>query len=143
MENDAGVIVAAKGFLVHKGKVLVLRKVQTAEYHDNVGKYQLPGGRLQPGESFLGGLRREVKEECGLELATIGRPLFVFDWWPTIKGHRAHIVGIFMLCTPKNGEVHVGDEHDGFEWIDPTEHASCNLMENEHQVFEAYLKLGT
>ncbi|KOR90138.1 NUDIX hydrolase [Paenibacillus solani] len=34
------------------------------------GSWELPGGTLEPGESYMEGLRREVREELGAELET-------------------------------------------------------------------------
>ncbi len=34
------------------------------------GKHFMPGGRLEPGESFQNGLTREIKEECGLDIVS-------------------------------------------------------------------------
>jgi 8-oxo-dGTP pyrophosphatase MutT (NUDIX family) len=53
----------AKVILVNGGEVLLLR--HTYEF----GRYGLPGGGLDGDEDPLAGLKREVKEELGIELA--------------------------------------------------------------------------
>lgn len=50
---------------IKEGKVLLLRRANTG-YED--GNYGLPAGHLEDGESITDGLRREVKEEIGLDI---------------------------------------------------------------------------
>lgn len=55
------------GGLIHdgRGRVVLLRHVATKGWGD---AWLTPGGRLEEGETVLNGLRREVREEVGLEL---------------------------------------------------------------------------
>ncbi|HLE54943.1 MAG TPA: NUDIX hydrolase [Thermoplasmata archaeon] len=55
------------GGLIHdgQGRVLLLRHVPAKGWGD---AWLTPGGRLEEGETVLDGLRREVREEVGLEL---------------------------------------------------------------------------
>lgn len=132
--------IAAKAFIVHEGRVLVLREAPTKRSGTHIGEYQVPGGRMRPDETFEEALRRETREECGLELSSIVGPLYVTDWWPVVNGQRWHIVGMFMLCESHDARVALSSEHDAFEWIDPKEHDAWDLVENEHPAFEAYLR---
>lgn len=66
--RDLVLRVAAKGVIVNKGRVLILREAETYIEGTNIGKYGLPGGRIELGESFMDGLHRETKEETGLEV---------------------------------------------------------------------------
>jgi 8-oxo-dGTP pyrophosphatase MutT (NUDIX family) len=133
--------VAAKAFIVRDDKVLILREAPTKKSGTNIGWYQLPGGRIEPHESFEQGLRRETLEECGLKIQTIGSPIDVHDWWPKVKNEQWHIVGIFVKCNPELGEIVLSEEHDEHAWIDPKQHYDWKIVEDEHAVFEAYLKL--
>lgn len=47
------------------GRVLLVRRADT-------GDWELPGGRLDPGESVLQAVRREVAEESGVTIAVTG-----------------------------------------------------------------------
>jgi ADP-ribose pyrophosphatase YjhB (NUDIX family) len=51
--------------LIEKEQIFLLRRYNTG-YED--GKYSLPAGHLEEGESAAEGLLREVREEIGLEL---------------------------------------------------------------------------
>lgn len=132
--------VAMKAVIVHEGKVLLLREAKTYVEGTNVGKYHMPGGRIEPGEHWQEALKREVKEETGLEI-TIGKPLFVGEWFPVIKEVPTHIVALFLVCTPKISEIVLSDEHDDFAWVDPKNYKHLAIMSPEDQVLDEYVKL--
>lgn len=129
---------AHKGFIVHNGLVLVLHESSNNPDGTQTGRYGLPGGRLNPGEHFLDALTREICEETGLEVA-VTTPLLVDEWRPTVRGEHWQIVGVFYLCTAITTDIVLSHEHDGFLWIEPSEHTKYNLIANEHAVFDAYL----
>ncbi len=137
MEN-VKLFVATKAFISHKGKVLVVR--ESLQYVDGVhgGKYDVVGGRLTPGEHFDENIRRETKEETGLEV-TIGEPFFVNESWPVVRGEQWQIVRIFFKCTTNSNKVTLSKDHDDFRWIDPKKYKDSNLIENLFPAFGAYL----
>src|SRR2546426_3203134 len=57
----------AAGGLLHdgRGRVLLIRHVAAAGWGD---AWLTPGGRLEEGETTVDGLRREVREEVGLDV---------------------------------------------------------------------------
>ncbi len=79
--------IATKAFIVRDRKVLIVR--ESSKYQDgtNAAKYDVVGGRLTPGERFDESLRREVKEETGLEVK-IGKPFFVNEWRSVVNPVR-------------------------------------------------------
>jgi len=132
--------VAMKAVIVRDGKVLILREAKTYDEGTNIGRYHMPGGRLDPGENFEDGLRREVREETGLEVE-LEFPVYVGEWRPVIKGVPHQIVATFIVCKPVNDkEVVLSLEHDDFQWIDPTKWSDYDVMGPEGKVLEAYLK---
>ncbi len=131
--------IATKAFIERDGKILVLR--ESAQYADgtNAGKFDVPGGRLNPGEKFDEALRREVKEETGLE-ATIHEPIYVGEWRPTVRGEAWQIVGVFFRVTcDATSEVALSDDHMEVRWIDPKDYKTEPIIENLARAFEAYL----
>jgi len=68
--------VGAKAVIIQDEKILLV------EYVDGTGlHYNFPGGGIQPHESVVDGLRREILEETGVS-ATIGRLLMVGNYFP-------------------------------------------------------------
>jgi 8-oxo-dGTP diphosphatase len=63
-------ILATLGYLVQDNKVLLVRRhKRLADAH--LGKYNGLGGKLEPLEDVVSGLRREFLEEAGVELENI------------------------------------------------------------------------
>jgi 8-oxo-dGTP diphosphatase len=142
MQNDSNIVqrIATKAVIFSdEGKVLILREANTYEEGTNPGRYHMPGGRLNPGEAFLDGLIREVDEETGLKIE-IGKPIYVGEWRPVIKGVPNQIVGIFFKCKAITTNVRLSEEHDDFKWIRPEEIENYDIMGPENNVLQASLK---
>ena len=105
-------------FLVNsEGKVLVLRR--TIEHTTKPLALDLPGGGLEPGESFEQAVVREVKEETGIDIR--------LDDLKLIR-RREHnlpersIEGAIYVVRIKAIEIPIklSDEHDECYWIKPS-----------------------
>jgi 8-oxo-dGTP diphosphatase len=69
---DEACIQVTAGVLVEDGRVLVCQR-RPGGHHP--GKWEFPGGKVEPGESLAQGLHRELQEELGIE-ARVGRRLW-------------------------------------------------------------------
>jgi 8-oxo-dGTP diphosphatase len=136
---DIKFFVATKAFIVSDGKVLVVRESNKYQDGSNVGKFDVVGGRVEPGQRFDESLHREVEEEVGLQIE-IGKPFFVNEWRPTVKGEQWQIVGIFFECRPLSKEITLSEDHDQYQWIEPKKYKDGNVIENLYPAFEAYLQ---
>lgn len=133
--------VACKAVIANEsGQVLVLREAATYQEGTNLGAYGVPGGRINPGEPFLEGLRREVREESGLEVV-VGEPFMAGEWFPVIRGVKNHIVAIFFACQPKSGTITLSDEHDDYQWVNQREAKQLNIMDDEAKALDKFFAL--
>lgn len=112
MQENELFFVGQKAFIEKDGKILILQ--------DPISGLDFPGGRIQAGESDLDeALRREVREETGLEIE-VGEPFA--RWYITLpENHRDAGRRIFLVgyrCTYISGDVVLSDEHDSFQWVD-------------------------
>jgi 8-oxo-dGTP diphosphatase len=135
---DIKVWVATKAFLTYRGKVLILREADKYKDGTNLGKYDVVGGRIRPGQRFNESVLREIKEETGL-IAKIGKPFYVGEWRPVIRNEHWQIVGTFFECGVKTGKVRLSKDHDSYLWINPKEYKKYKLIENLAPAFKAYL----
>jgi len=131
--------VAMKAVIVHDDKVLILREAATYGEGTQRGRYHMPGGRVEPGESFEDGLRREIREETGLEV-TIEYPIYVGEWRPVIRGVPHQIVATFIVCKSESDKVRLSSEHDDYQWILPKDRKKYDIMDPEWDVIDRYAK---
>ncbi|HSR89107.1 MAG TPA: NUDIX domain-containing protein [Candidatus Udaeobacter sp.] len=140
INSEIKIFAATKAFVIHNGKVLLLR--ESGKYVDgaNVGRHDVVGGRVEPEQRFDASLLREIKEETGLEIK-IGRPFFVNEWRPVVRGEQWQIVGTFFECFADSENVVLSSDHDEYVWIDPKDYKQFNIIENLQAAFESYLDL--
>lgn len=71
--------VAIKALIIDEGKVLLGKRLD----EDDHGLFEIPGGKLEVGETFVSTLKREVLEETGVEVEPVdleeseGKPVFM------------------------------------------------------------------
>lgn len=96
--------------IVDDGRVLLLRR--PAEDFMG-GIYELPSGKVDPGESLDVALAREVAEETGLTVERLGAYLGAFDY---LSGSgRPSRQFTFVVTVTANGPVTL-TEHDEYRW---------------------------
>ncbi|HEY9584389.1 MAG TPA: NUDIX domain-containing protein [Candidatus Paceibacterota bacterium] len=111
MAEDKLFYVGQKAFIEKDGDILILTD-------PSIG-LDFPGGKIQIGENdFDEALRREVREETGLEIE-IGEPFtrwyFEFSSAHRNFGKQVYLIG--FRCKYVSGEVVLSDEHSSFRWI--------------------------
>ena len=111
---------AQKAFIINDGKLLLIKK-DAGESAKCANKYELPGGRMDYGETVDEALKREVFEEVGIEIIP-GRPLDTFEFYFERDGKRHQVVALVRFCEPINlsvtSENQVTSDHiAGIEWV--------------------------
>jgi 8-oxo-dGTP diphosphatase len=114
-----------------EGECVVLKRSGTSK--TNAGKWELPGGKLEPGERFEEALLREVGEETGLTVALNGLAGAVEYEHPTIK-----VVCLVMDATVTSGSMRLSSEHDAYVWADEAALARLDLVDHFRLFFQSY-----
>ncbi len=104
--------------LVRDGRVLLVHR--TPDRHAYPSVWDLPGGHVEPGETELAALTRELREELGVQIAAGSAiPLCRLEAGGGEESLRlsAWLLGEW-LGTPTNLAP---DEHDDIRWFGPEE----------------------
>lgn len=96
--------------LIRQGRFLVCQR-PAHKRHGNL--WEFPGGKLEPGESFLEAATRELSEELDLIVTSIGATRFIAHD-PGSK-FVINFVDVEASGTPKP------IEHSGLKWCSPAE----------------------
>jgi len=123
--------------VVKEGKVLLgKRKGSHGE-----GEYAFPGGHLEYMESFEQCAKREVREECGIEIENVR-----FQFLANIKKYAPkHYIHIGLITDWKNGEPRVLEQEksESWNWYDATKlpeplFEMCKLAIDSYQTGKQY-----
>jgi 8-oxo-dGTP diphosphatase len=97
------------GALFHQGRLLAARRSAPPEL---AGRWELPGGKVEPGETPPEALRRELREELGVEAAPLER---VPGEWALRPGLVLHVWTARLL----SGAPEPLQDHDRLRWLGP------------------------
>ena len=104
------------GVMIFKDGKVLLGKRKKASHGS--GEYCFPGGHLEFGESFEECARREVREECGLEIQNVR-----FELVANVQKYERHHVLVGFIADWKAGEPQVlePEKLDSWNWYNVDE----------------------
>jgi ADP-ribose pyrophosphatase YjhB (NUDIX family) len=124
---------AAAAVFDKRGRVLLVQRGRPPR----AGTWGLPGGMLEVGERLADAAAREVREECGIEIA-IGGVAGVFE--PIVRDAEDrveyHYVVIDFWAGHSSGVAVAGDDAAGVAWADVNELDRYSLAPDTCQVIK-------
>lgn len=121
---------AAKGFSLTmkavlvdgEGKTLLIRRSKANK--NFTGKWEWPGGKVDPGEDFAVAAIRETKEETGLDVELTGVAGVAQFEMP-----KAFIAMLCMEARIIGGTLTLSHEHDAYQWAPLSKLHEMDLIE--------------
>ena len=129
MSPRLGVVVGVNAIIRSGKSILLLRRSAQATAYP--GRWDLPGGAVEPGETLVTALKREVREETGLavQVRQIVAARIVYAS-PSRGG-----ICVTFLCRPRGRRAAklAPEEHDSFRWVTPQSALRLNLRPPQRQ----------
>jgi 8-oxo-dGTP diphosphatase len=116
-----------------EGRVLLLKRSDDDTI--NPGKWDLPGGKIDEGETFDQALVREVREESGLAVG-----LCHVAGAGELELPDKRIAYLILECAAESGDISLSPEHSAYCWIDPAEAAVLDLAPQYRDLFSRYAR---
>ncbi len=84
----------------------------------NAGRWDLPKGNIEGGETEFQTVIREVREETGLkEIAIVPGFRRVIEYFYRRDGKNIHKQVVYLLAETAEDKVNISSEHQGFGWF--------------------------
>jgi 8-oxo-dGTP diphosphatase len=114
----------ASAVVVRDRQILLVKRA----HEPGKGQWSIPGGRIELGETILDAVRREVAEECGIEV-DVERVLGAFDRIVLDADGRVrfHYVLIDVLASSAGGEPRAGSDAEDCRWVTREEMADLHI----------------
>lgn len=101
--------IACDGILIENGKILLIKRRTMPEK----GKWALPGGRIEDDETVEECLKREIKEELGIEVESMR----LFGVYSKPERDPRKIISLVYIIKRKSGELRPGDDAAEAQWF--------------------------
>lgn len=99
-----------------QGQLLFIKRSELLQNESEVS-WDIPGGRIEPHETLVEGLRREVREELGVDLE--GTPQLVNAQDIFVPAKNLHVVRLTYVLDVNidSTALRLSDEHQDIAWL--------------------------
>lgn len=118
-----------------RGEVLIVRSSKWSD------KFTVPGGHIELGERAEDAIKREVKEETGLDVEPVKLLLVQQAIYPQDYHKHEHFIFMDYICQTKSSEVKLdGRELQQYVWMKPEEALKLDMEEYTRNFVNKYLE---
>ncbi|WP_411851299.1 NUDIX hydrolase [Stenotrophomonas sp. LGBM10] len=125
-------IVATLGYVLSadgKQALMIHRNARPGDQH--LGKYNGLGGKVERDEDVAAGMRREIREEAGIECGTMRMRGTIS--WPGFGKHGEDWFGFVFVIEDYTGTPLTANPEGTLEWVDVDKLEDLPLWEGDRQ----------
>jgi 8-oxo-dGTP diphosphatase len=126
------IAVGVAGIILDGERILITRRPQGVHL---AGRWEFPGGGVERGEFFDEALRREIREELGIEIRVERLVGAVSHRYGRESGRRKLVNMLFFRCRFRGGEAKTLG-CDAFRWVYPHELASFDFADADRPILK-------
>ncbi len=132
-ESFEGAIQAVGAYLEIDGRLLIL---QLADFKEEAGKWGVPAGKVENGETPKEAVRRELFEETGI----LADPSCLQDLGALYirKPHVQYVYYLFRIVLDQKPDVSLSSEHLHYHWATPKDLKLFPLMAGAQAALSKY-----
>ena len=119
-----------RGIIKNKDNKILILKRHPASRTDSC-KWELPGGKVEPGEDFDKAIIREIKEETNLDCE-------IESFFEAVENETTHMRTVQLIMNLKdiNGDVEISDEHVEWMWADTDDLKTLEISSTLKKILE-------
>ncbi len=123
------------GLILHKsGDILLVKSFKWKDL------WTVPGGHIEVGETAENAVKREIKEEVGLDISSARLLLIQEAIYPKNFNLHKHFIFLDYLCLSKSKEVELDNrEIQEYVWMTPEKALKMNLEEFTRNLINRFL----
>ncbi len=116
-------------------------KILLAKSHKWFDRYTLPGGHIEVGETMVDAVKREVKEEVGLDVDAVDMLLIQEAIFAPEFYKKKHFIFIDFYCKSKDEQVELDQkEIQDYVWVYPGAAYNLKLDSFTRKTIDRYLE---
>ncbi|MCK4429538.1 MAG: NUDIX hydrolase [Candidatus Aenigmarchaeota archaeon] len=127
MEQAVNIIIAD-----NENKVLILKRSKNSKLSSNL--WNLPGGKVEEGETLRESVIREAKEETNLDIIPASKHFYIY-FYPKLAVYG------FKAKTLEERKIILNKEHSEFKWVSKEEFKNFKFTPSAKETLEKYFTL--
>ena len=131
-------IVGVGAIIIRNGRILIVKR----KSEPGKGKWSVPGGLVELGETVGQAVVREVKEECGLDVEVDSLIDVVDSLTKDERGDiKYHFVILDFFVKLKGGKLKPGDDAEEVKWVPLKEVEKYDLTKTFREFLKRNMKI--
>ena len=109
-------ITVVTAIIKNNDRFLIVKRKETEKIHG--GLWVFPGGKVEGNEDIFTALKREIKEEVGLDISNERKQISEYEY---DRPDGEITVGVCFLVKSLNDKITLSEELEDFKWVNKEE----------------------